>query len=99
METVVVEAVYENGVLRPLQPLDLQEHQTVRVQVLPLEIDAEATRIIQRLVDAGLILPRPVEAPPPDPVTEDERLVIAERLGRARGKPLSEIVLEDRGGL
>ena len=29
-----VDAVYENGVLRPLQPLDLQEHQRVVVSVV-----------------------------------------------------------------
>jgi len=30
---VKVEAVYENGVLRPLQPLDLKEHERVVVSV------------------------------------------------------------------
>jgi predicted DNA-binding antitoxin AbrB/MazE fold protein len=29
-----VDAVYENGVLRPLQPLDLKEHEHVLVSVL-----------------------------------------------------------------
>ncbi len=29
-----VDAVYENGVLRPLQPLDLTEHEQVRVSVV-----------------------------------------------------------------
>ena len=29
-----VDAVYENGVLRPLQPLDLKEHERVRVSVV-----------------------------------------------------------------
>ena len=31
--TQVVEAVYENGVLRPLQPLELDEHARVRLTV------------------------------------------------------------------
>ncbi len=30
----IITAVYENGVLRPLTPLLLQEHQTVQIQVL-----------------------------------------------------------------
>lgn len=30
----IITAVYENGVLRPLSPLLLQEHQTVQIQVL-----------------------------------------------------------------
>jgi predicted DNA-binding antitoxin AbrB/MazE fold protein len=32
---LTVEAVYENGVLKPAQPLPLQEHQTVRVTIEP----------------------------------------------------------------
>ena len=31
--TLTVEAVYENGVLRPTQPLPLQEHEKVQVTV------------------------------------------------------------------
>ena len=31
---IQVDAVYENGVLRPLQPLDLKEHEHVLVSVL-----------------------------------------------------------------
>ena len=30
-----VDAIYENGVLRPLQPLNLQEHEKVVVSVVP----------------------------------------------------------------
>jgi len=30
----IITAVYENGVLRPLTPLLLQEHQTVQIQVI-----------------------------------------------------------------
>ena len=33
--TEIVTAVYENGLLRPLEPLDLRERQRVRIQVLP----------------------------------------------------------------
>jgi len=33
--TLTVEAVYENGVLKPAQPLPLQEHERVRVTVEP----------------------------------------------------------------
>jgi predicted DNA-binding antitoxin AbrB/MazE fold protein len=31
--TTTVEAIYENGVLRPLQPLSLEEHQRVTLTV------------------------------------------------------------------
>ena len=33
--TLKVEAIYENGVLKPLQPLPLKEHETVRVTIEP----------------------------------------------------------------
>jgi predicted DNA-binding antitoxin AbrB/MazE fold protein len=38
--TLTVEAIYENGVLKPAQPLPLQEHAKVRVTVEtpPLDI-------------------------------------------------------------
>ena len=32
----VVQAIYENGVLRPLTSLELQEHQQVRITVEPV---------------------------------------------------------------
>jgi hypothetical protein len=54
--------------------------------------------MIRLLVAAGLMRPRPKKGtPPPDPVSEEERRELAERLGRAPGKPLSEIVIKDRG--
>jgi len=34
MMAEIVTAVYEKGMLRPLQPLNLRERQTVRIQVL-----------------------------------------------------------------
>ena len=36
---ITVEAIYESGVLRPLEPLDtLQEHERVRITVLPTDL-------------------------------------------------------------
>ena len=32
--TITIEAIYENGVLKPARPLPLQEHEKVRVTVL-----------------------------------------------------------------
>jgi hypothetical protein len=31
-----------------------------------------------------------------EPISEEERRELADRLGRAPGKPLSEIIIEDR---
>src|SRR5262249_32141214 len=33
--SLTVEAVYENGVLKPVQPLPLQEHERIRVTIEP----------------------------------------------------------------
>ena len=68
-------------------------------QVVPETAEEkEGEEMIRRLVAAGLMRPRQKRGtPPPDPVSEEERRELAERLGRAPGKPLSEIVIEDRG--
>jgi predicted DNA-binding antitoxin AbrB/MazE fold protein len=95
----IVTAVYEKGVLRPLQPLDLEERQMVRIQVVPEAVaEDEGEEMIRLLVAAGLMRPRPKKgAPPPDPVSEEERLRLADIMGNAPGKPLSEIIIEERG--
>ena len=96
----VISAVYENGILRPLAPLPFEEKKIIRIQILP-EIANENEEILQIFVDAGLMLPQAVKKGPlpPDPVSEEERLRIAAILGQVPGKPLSEIVIEERGEL
>ena len=103
-ETVM--AVYEKGMLRPLQPLNLQEHQRVRIQIVSEEAGTQEgptngiEQLIQRLVASGLMRPRPKkDAIPPDPLTAEERRALADRLGSIQGKPASEMVVEDRGEL
>jgi predicted DNA-binding antitoxin AbrB/MazE fold protein len=93
----VITAIYEKGVLRPLHPLNLREQQRVYLQVLPVEPVDEAEEVIQLLVAAGLMTPPKRGTPPPDPISEEERRELADILGKAPGKPLSEIVIEDRG--
>jgi predicted DNA-binding antitoxin AbrB/MazE fold protein len=99
----IVTAVYENGILRPLQPLNLRERQTVRLQIMPEETviqeePDEIEEVIQSLVASGLIRPRPSRGTsPPDPVSKEERRRLADMMGKAPGKPLSEIIIEERG--
>jgi len=91
----VIRAVYERGVLRPLHPLDLPEKQEVRIQIWPEEGTREE-EILRLMVNAGLMRPRPRHEPPP-PLSDEERRALAEQIGRAPGKPISEIVIEERG--
>jgi hypothetical protein len=78
-----------------LHPVDLREHQTVRLQVLP-EIEDDVELVIEALVQAGLLTPPPGHFEIPSPSAE-ERQELAERLGRMQGKPLSEVIIEERG--
>jgi predicted DNA-binding antitoxin AbrB/MazE fold protein len=99
--TETILAVYQEGVLRPLEPLHLKEQQRVYIQAVPEETaEDEAAAAIRVLVEAGLMRPPDRQTPPPpDPVSEKERRALAELLAQAPGKSLSEIVIEDRGKL
>jgi predicted DNA-binding antitoxin AbrB/MazE fold protein len=45
---ITIEAIYENGVLKPSQPLPLGEHETVRITIEPRISWAERTaRMLQ----------------------------------------------------
>ena len=41
--SLTIEAIYENGVLKPAQPLPLNEHETVRITIEPQQSWAERT--------------------------------------------------------
>lgn len=91
----IITAVYENGVLRPLSPLSLPEHQTVRLQVLTSEPAVDLQQVIQSLVAAGVVTPP--HRNDIEPVSEEARWELAQKLGQCPGKALSEIIIEDRG--
>ena len=95
----IMVAVYENGVLRPVNPVSLTEGQTVRLRVLPevspggQKNDLDAA--VQTLVDQGKMTL-------PDKHGQIDRAELAERqkarkLVKIEGKPLSETIIEDRG--
>lgn len=88
--------VYENGVLRPLNPLPLQERQRVQIQILPTSAEEQGERAIQALVSAGLLTP-PAGRSTVDPLSEEVRLDLSRRLGEATIKPPSKIIIEERG--
>jgi predicted DNA-binding antitoxin AbrB/MazE fold protein len=104
-EKVTVTAVYEEGVLRPMQRLNLREKQTVQIQILQESYEAldaeeeseqEMNRILESLVEAGILTPPPGDSDV-EPMSEQARRELAEELGCVPGKPLSEIIIEDRG--
>jgi len=82
-----VDAVYENGVLRPLQPLDLREHEHVVVSV----VQAAAAQIRSSL-DVGYIekIKRELQDAAPAPGLEEVR----RRLAKIPGSMAAEITAE-----
>lgn len=99
----MITAIYEKGVLRPIEPLNLRESQRVRIQIEAEESSKEhdaqeaRERVVQVLIEAGLVHPKLTGSTPPDPLSVTERSALAERLGRIPGKLASEMVIEDRG--
>lgn len=94
-----ITATYRNGSLHPASPLNLSDNQSVRIIVLPAEPHDAKDEFLQIMRNAGLIRrsDRQSALPvPPDPVSEKRRMEIAEKLGQAKGKPLSEIILSER---
>ncbi len=53
--TLTIEAIYENGVLKPLQPLPLQEHEKVRVTVEPAR-----RSLAEEIASRGRALPQEI---------------------------------------
>lgn len=89
-------AVYENGILRPLEPLSLSEKQRVRIRVdLEKQIDSVET-VFQFLISIGW-LTQPSGRSKIKPIPLMERNRAADILGQAAKKPVSEMIIEDRG--
>ena len=93
----IMVAVYENGVLRPLNAVTLTEGQTVRLRVVPeVESKNELEAAIQTLVDEGKMT-LPAKQGQVDLEAEEKWRELFEKLKKRPGKPLSEIIIEDRG--
>ncbi len=90
MASAIIEAIYEDGVLKPLQTLELPDNAHVRIQIIPAsdeEALAEESRFKQRLVELGLL--REIRAP--WGVSESDRTPI-----QVKGKSLSQTIIEER---
>jgi predicted DNA-binding antitoxin AbrB/MazE fold protein len=95
-----VGAIYERGILRPLTPLTLPEHTRVQVQVQrvlsPTDAAEHRRQVHNALVAAGLSLPTPPFTPATNLISEERRESLAHRF--ATGRPLSELIIEEREG-
>ena len=89
-------AVYEQGLLRPLEPLILPEKYKVHIQIVPEPVVDKGDEIIQFLVNMGLITP-PSTPSKASTISKAERRKLADALAKNAKQRLSEIVIEERG--
>lgn len=89
-------AVYEHGLLRPLEPLVLPEKQKVRIQVEPEKEIENIENVFQFLINMGWVTPPPGHSRI-KPISLDERNRVADILGKSTKKPVSQMIIEDRG--
>jgi predicted DNA-binding antitoxin AbrB/MazE fold protein len=81
-----IRAVFENGKLRPLEPVDLAEGQEIQVTIL-----TDRERALAALGDSL------VKLPPSDDADIDEEALLKEIEEAFRGQPpLSETIIEER---
>ena len=96
----IITAIYEQGLPHPAVPLSLQEHESVRILMLPEKPVDKAEQIIDFLVQIGMLTPPKKQArTTAAPVSESERYRLSRTMGKAMSKPLSEIIIEERGEL
>jgi predicted DNA-binding antitoxin AbrB/MazE fold protein len=95
-----ITAIYENGVLRPLSPLSLNDGETVEItivaEVSQEELKGDREKAI-KLMDVRKLMGLPTKEFKLDAAAEQKRRELFEKLKGRVGKPLSEIVIEDRG--
>lgn len=51
----LITAVYEGGVLRPLEPVDLEEQQQVRIRILVEDMEDVERKMERALVDSSFV--------------------------------------------
>jgi predicted DNA-binding antitoxin AbrB/MazE fold protein len=94
---LTIRAVYEQGRLRPLDPVDLVEGQQVRLIVEPTDEENPLTREVLRARLKAANLLSEVSYAPPDavPLSPEERARIGHTLAGER--PVEDLINEDRG--
>lgn len=92
-----LDAIFEDGVFKPQQPVSLTEGQRVRLHVEALAPQGSVTKSARAiLAENGLLttLGPAMQRRSLEQVSLDD---VRAALGRAAGKPLSEIIIEQRG--
>jgi predicted DNA-binding antitoxin AbrB/MazE fold protein len=82
-----VDAIYENGVLRPVQPLDLTEHERVTVEILKTDSDRVAAQLDLDCIEN---MRRKVQNAGPAPGLEEVR----RRLSKIPGSMTQDFIVE-----
>jgi len=93
--TEIISAVYENGLIHPLESVSLHEHQKIKIQIIPEIPSDRSGEIVQFLIQIGLLTP-PMGYSRITPVSEEERSRLADILAQTDSKPLSEMIIEER---
>ncbi|MEG4068932.1 antitoxin family protein [Microcoleus sp. Pol11C2] len=95
-----ITAIYENGVFRPLSSVSLNDGETVQItivaEVSQEEVKGDREKAI-KLMDLRKLMGLPTKQFKLDAAAEQKRRELFEKLKGRVGKPLSEIVIEDRG--
>lgn len=89
---VIVTAIYEKGVLRPLKPLSLADKEVVTIEILPQNEE--------RLLILDLIAAQVLTAPPGQTdsyfLSSEERMALADRVAKTAGRSVSEMIIQER---
>ena len=95
-----ITAVYADGVLRPVVPLELENYTQVELEVRAIKNTPSANfeerkRIIEAMAKAGLLANTPaISFDAEEIISEEEEEELAQIF--AGEKPLSEIIIEER---
>jgi predicted DNA-binding antitoxin AbrB/MazE fold protein len=90
-----IAAIYEKGVLRPLEPLSLAEHTRVQIQIVADSASPadERQKVRMALLAAGVIHPHG-NIEQTSAVSEEEMIGAANAIGAAG--PLSDVIIAAR---
>jgi predicted DNA-binding antitoxin AbrB/MazE fold protein len=96
-----ITAIYEHGLLRPIDPLTLPEQSTVELEIRLIydpAITKRREQVRAALDRSGVLVVPHISSDVPSPLTPEARAQLAQRLARAGVPALSAAILEEREG-